>query len=606
LQRQGVAYSENENERGVPSIVHDVLRTPGQPLDPVTQGFMESSFGQDFSEVRVHTDGRAAESAQAVEALAYTAGQDVVFGAGQYAPHTSGGKMLLAHELTHVAQQRGGGVPAELGIGQEDTPYEREADSVASAIVNSQDGKLPQHSSLRGATKIQPKTEDTEGAGLDLASENDEVEDGDSPTGGTEIIGDVSDAQKEDEIGAESDEQAGLMRKPDKDKKKKPADPAKPPRTITRIDVDLSAQNLTITWSDGKKSNPKKISSGKGLPDTKDDPCKDPSADGSNCTPTGTFKPGKKGGADYKNKKGDAMSWYVELEGPGADNRGIGIHDRQPVTGKPASHGCIRIDDPTAKLINKNVTNKTEVVIKGKAPTKPKPKKKKQSKEKAPVQRARLPHPAITTRSLPSPQIQRASLEMWQERPDPDAEAQRLEAFAIIRDHRSHIMAEAAKYNVLPEAIAGAIFWEALENPYSSMRPKSTRLGPGKVHPYEKIGKSEAEKVEEEKRVSVAKDSEERVSRLRDPKWAITYIAAIMRRHADNYMKIAGVDISKNVGVLCTLYQGGKSEERAAKLAERRKTDPTAQPMPGDEMGPWVEKNIETIRGWVNPPPRPH
>ena len=66
---------------------------------------MEPRFGHDFSQVRVHTGGRAAESAQAVNALAYTVGQDVVFGAGQYAPEMGTGKQLLAHELTHVLQQ---------------------------------------------------------------------------------------------------------------------------------------------------------------------------------------------------------------------------------------------------------------------------------------------------------------------------------------------------------------------------------------------------------------------------------------------------------------------------------------------------------------------
>lgn len=196
-----------------------------------------------------------------------------------------------------------------------------------------------------------------------------------------------------------------------------------------------------------------------------------------------------------------------------------------------------------------------------------------------------------------------SNLEMWQERTDQDEEAQRKEAFNIVRQHRSEIIAEAVKFKVPAEAIAGAIFWEALENPYHR---SFSRLGPGKVHPTETFGKSEAEKVEEEKRVPVAKDLTEREVRLHDPVGAITYIAAIMRRHADNYMRIAGVDISGNVGVLCTLYQGGKSEERAQKLADKRKTDPTAQPQMGDEMGPWVVKNIETIRGWVNPPPRPH
>ena len=88
-----------------PPIVHDVLRSPGRPLDDETRGFMESRFGHDFSGVRVHTDGRAAQSAQAVNALAYTVGNHVAFDAGQYAPGTPAGRDLLAHELAHVVQQ---------------------------------------------------------------------------------------------------------------------------------------------------------------------------------------------------------------------------------------------------------------------------------------------------------------------------------------------------------------------------------------------------------------------------------------------------------------------------------------------------------------------
>lgn len=91
-----------------PAIVHDVLRSSGQPLDAGTRAFMEPRFGHDFSGVRVHTDARAAESARAVNALAYTVGKDVVFGEGQYAPGSGSGQRLLAHELTHVVQQGGG------------------------------------------------------------------------------------------------------------------------------------------------------------------------------------------------------------------------------------------------------------------------------------------------------------------------------------------------------------------------------------------------------------------------------------------------------------------------------------------------------------------
>jgi len=114
------AHSSVEGETAVPPIVHEVLRSSGQPLDSATRAFMEPRLGHEFSRVRVHTDTRAAESAQAVNALAYTVGQNLVFNQGQYAPGTLGGKRLLAHELTHVAQQSG--VPQREGRVQRQAP----------------------------------------------------------------------------------------------------------------------------------------------------------------------------------------------------------------------------------------------------------------------------------------------------------------------------------------------------------------------------------------------------------------------------------------------------------------------------------------------------
>ena len=90
----------------VPPIVHDVLRSPGQPLDASARSYMEARFQTDFSRVRVHTDARASESARAVNAFAYTVGRNLVFASGQYQPASSGGMRLLAHELAHVVQQR--------------------------------------------------------------------------------------------------------------------------------------------------------------------------------------------------------------------------------------------------------------------------------------------------------------------------------------------------------------------------------------------------------------------------------------------------------------------------------------------------------------------
>jgi outer membrane protein OmpA-like peptidoglycan-associated protein len=96
-----------------PPIVGEVLHSPGSPLDADTRAFMEPRFGQDFSQVRVHTDAKAADSANAVHAHAYTVGKDIVFGRGQHSTHAETSRHLLAHELTHVVQQATSGVGAD-------------------------------------------------------------------------------------------------------------------------------------------------------------------------------------------------------------------------------------------------------------------------------------------------------------------------------------------------------------------------------------------------------------------------------------------------------------------------------------------------------------
>lgn len=86
-------------------LVNNVLASPGQPLDAATREFFAARFDHDFDNVRVHADAAAAESARSINALAYTVGPHVIFGAEQYAPRSAAGKRLLAHELTHVVQQ---------------------------------------------------------------------------------------------------------------------------------------------------------------------------------------------------------------------------------------------------------------------------------------------------------------------------------------------------------------------------------------------------------------------------------------------------------------------------------------------------------------------
>ncbi len=136
-------------EEQEPSLVKEVVGSGGgAPLDNDTRGFMESRLGSDFSDVRVHTDATAGESARSVQAHAYTVGNDVVFQSGKYEPENDAGKRMLAHELTHVVQQRSGpvaGTPAPGGIqiSHPSDRFEQAAESSADRVMSSASAAAP-------------------------------------------------------------------------------------------------------------------------------------------------------------------------------------------------------------------------------------------------------------------------------------------------------------------------------------------------------------------------------------------------------------------------------------------------------------------------------
>jgi len=117
-----------------PAIVHDVVRQPGRPLDPATRGFFEPRFGFDLGQVRVHHENSAADAAKSVGARAFTVGENIVFARGEFAPTSSHGRHLIAHELAHVAQQRHG---TAIGRLQRDPP---KASSIPDKICDTPKG----------------------------------------------------------------------------------------------------------------------------------------------------------------------------------------------------------------------------------------------------------------------------------------------------------------------------------------------------------------------------------------------------------------------------------------------------------------------------------
>jgi Protein of unknown function (DUF1402) len=184
-------------------------------------------------------------------------------------------------------------------------------------------------------------------------------------------------------------------------------------------------------------------------------------------------------------------------------------------------------------------------------------------------------------------------------RPGRRAERRRQEAIAIVSAHAEVIDRVARRHAVAPEAIAGAILWEGLENPRVSL----SRHRVGRVQSTELWRPSEAQLAEREGRVQPSRGLRERRRRLHQPAWAIEYVAAILGRHADNYACLAGVRIRTDVAILCTLYQGGDSEMRARRLAARRRDDVAAEPVAGNDMGPWVEEHLAFVRAVLRAKP---
>lgn len=179
LQRE---VSNQASTPPVPPAVHEVLRSSGQPLDTNTRVFMESRLGHDFSQVRIHTNEKAAESAQAVNALAYTVGRNVVFGTGQYAPATDAGRRLLAHELTHVVQQGHSAVGQVTAVSQPSNPREREAADVAerftrmpAAVSEDEDAGSPERSAADGSVSSAVQRQVAEGDTEEAAPVGEEV-----------------------------------------------------------------------------------------------------------------------------------------------------------------------------------------------------------------------------------------------------------------------------------------------------------------------------------------------------------------------------------------------------------------------------------------------
>lgn len=157
-----MAPPDQEDER---SPVHDVVSSGGTPLTPEVRGDMESRLGHDFGDVRVHTDDAAHDSARSVNANAYTVGSHIVFQRDAYDPGSQQGATTLAHELTHVVQQRSGpvdGTPAGGGIRVSDPSdrFEREASATAEKAMSGSAASITPGAAMQVQRQEEPEEEE--------------------------------------------------------------------------------------------------------------------------------------------------------------------------------------------------------------------------------------------------------------------------------------------------------------------------------------------------------------------------------------------------------------------------------------------------------------
>ena len=137
-------------------------RGGGHGIDSRVRGQMESAFGADFGNVRLHTDTQADTLNRELNARAFTTGQDIFFRQDAYNPGNSSGRELIAHELTHVVQQNGDKVQRKLTVGQPGDKYEQEADQVARAVMQQQEQRPVQRETDEGFVRRQIEEEEEE------------------------------------------------------------------------------------------------------------------------------------------------------------------------------------------------------------------------------------------------------------------------------------------------------------------------------------------------------------------------------------------------------------------------------------------------------------
>jgi hypothetical protein len=364
------------------STVEHVLSTPGRSLESNVRTPAEGALRADFSRVRIHTGEHAARSAAALRAKAYTVGDHVVFGAGQYRPRTHDGQRLLTHELAHAGQRAAGPAHPVRHIGDSADPAEREASTIAARLGERRGASRAPSATRRAGTLYRLEVE-TQHAREALKGESTEsvvkgkAEDAagaPSRAGSGSRAGPVGNDPPE--AGSRSGAPSGkAAAKPSANKGVRAWMPGKvcgrpsrvndnfPDTFISQVNIDVGNlhSGLTLQWTNatgklGAARYPISPGAGKCCKDCNDDAVSQ--EDGSLCTPKG--KSWKVNGHDCK------LSGFPNARNPTFFQRPtIAIHSGV-LGGAAASHGCVRTTPDASEIVHDNtIKGKTEIVVGG-------------------------------------------------------------------------------------------------------------------------------------------------------------------------------------------------------------------------------------------------
>jgi Domain of unknown function (DUF4157)/L,D-transpeptidase catalytic domain len=347
----------------------------GRPLDPQTRGFMESRFRHDFGEVRVHADGEAARSAHDLRALAFTRSNHIFFGANQFQPGTTEGQRLLAHELTHVVQQRQAFSPIVQRQADDDA-----GDAIDDTAISFDDETLADEDGT--GVETEESSADESDLGMESASVEEEEPEpvqmkrmNRGAATGTDALEEEADHAANDVVNLRpvspirgAPTFAGPQFKKQRAKGPQICDRPSarvadfPATFIGHIEVDLTSprHDVTLTWAGpnaaGQPTGPFHSSPGAGC--CKRNCATDSNVPESDCTPVGTFTVGKHSCHMSKFPEAKNVTWF--------GRSGIALHFYPSVPDWPASHGCVRLGETASRVIYDNsVAGRTSVTVGG-------------------------------------------------------------------------------------------------------------------------------------------------------------------------------------------------------------------------------------------------